>query len=117
MMHSETMMYKKFNQMMTKYKEENLSLIKNRIEYYSKEKELNIINNKLANLKKREMFFIINYSLNNADSEISPFIATKFLYDANKKYLDTIYKSLNQKVKQSKYGLLLKERLTIEAIN
>jgi len=107
----------KFNQMMTKYKEENLSLIKNRIEYYSKEKELNIINDKLANLKKREMFFIINYSLNNADSEISPFIATKFLYDANKKYLDTIYKSLNQKVKESKYGLLLKERLTIEAIN
>ena len=107
----------KFNQMMTKYNEENLSLIKNRIEYYSKEKELDIINNKLANLKKREMFFIINYSLNNSNSEISPFIATKFLYDANKKYLDTIYKSLSQKVKESKYGLLLKERMSMEGVN
>ena len=107
----------KFNQMMTKYNEENLSLIKNRIEYYSKEKELDIINNKLANLKKREMFFIINYSLNNSNSEISPFIATKFLYDANKKYLDTIYKSLSQKVKESKYGLLLKERMIMEGVN
>ena len=107
----------KFNQMMTKYNEENLSLIKNRIEYYSKEKELDIINNKLANLKKREFFFIINYSLNNGSSEISPFIANKFLYDANKKYLDTIYKSLSQKVKESKYGLLLKERMSMEGVN
>ena len=53
------------------------------------------------------MYFIINFSINNSDSEISPYIAGKFLNDANQKYLDTIYNSLSKNIKDSKYGVLL----------
>ncbi|MFQ3369372.1 MAG: hypothetical protein ACI8PF_000663 [Flavobacteriaceae bacterium] len=103
-----------FKKMMTKYNEENLNLIKNQIELYNNEDEMNIINQKLVNLKKREMFYIINFTINNSNSEVSPFIANKYLNDINIKYLDTIYKSLEESIKNSKYGLILKKKLTKE---
>ena len=103
-----------FKKMMTKYNEENLNLIKNQIELYNNEDEMNIINQKLVNLKKREMFYIINFTINNSNSEVSPFIANKYLNDINIKYLDTIYKSLEESIKNSKYGLILKRKLTKE---
>ena len=103
-----------FKKMMIRYNKENLNLIKNQIELYNSEDELNIINKELINLKKREMFFIINFTINNSNSEISPFIASKYLNDINIKYLDTIYESLEENIKNSKYGLLLKNKLTKE---
>jgi hypothetical protein len=60
------------------------------------------------------MYFIINFSINNSDSEISPYIAVKFLNDANQKYLDTIYNSLSINIKDSKYGVLLEGIIKVE---
>ena len=96
-----------FKTMLTSFKEENLNLIKNQIEFSGNQEKLNSINRELINLKKREMYFIINFSINNSESEISPYIAGKFLNDANQKYLDTIYNSLSKNIKESKYGVLL----------
>ncbi len=96
-----------FKTMLIRFKEENLNLIKNQIEFSGNQEKLNSINRELINLKKREMYFIINFSINNSDSEISPYIAGKFLNDANQKYLDTIYNSLSKNIKDSKYGVLL----------
>ena len=98
-----------FNTMLNRFKEENLNFIKTQIEFSGNQEKLDIINRELINLKKREMYFIINFSINNSDSEISPYVAGKFLKDANQKYLDTIYNSLSNKIKDSKYGVLLKE--------
>jgi hypothetical protein len=60
------------------------------------------------------MYFIINFSINNSDSEISPYIAGKFLTDTNQKYLDTIYNSLSINIKDSKYGVLLEGIIKVE---
>jgi hypothetical protein len=98
-----------FNTMLNRFKEENLNFIKTQIEFSGNQEKLDIINRELINLKKREMYFIINFSINNNDSEISPYVAGKFLKDTNQKYLDTIYNSLSKKIKDSKYGVLLKE--------
>ena len=103
-----------FNTMMIKFKEQNLNLIKNQIEVYGNDEMTNIISKELVNLRKREMYFIINFSLNNVNSEIAPFVAGKFLYETNQKYLDTIYSSLDRDIKESKYGVLLKEKIVIE---
>ena len=96
-----------FNTMLNRFKEENLNFIKTQIEFSGNQEKLDIINRELINLKKREMYFIINFSINNSDSEISPYIAGKFLNDVNQKYLDTIYNSLSKNIKDSKYGVLL----------
>ena len=98
-----------FNTMLNRFKEENLNFIKTQIEFSGNQEKLDNISIELINLKKREMYFIINFSINNSDSEISPYVAGKFLKDANLKYLDTIYNSLSKKIKDSKYGVLLKE--------
>ena len=103
-----------FKTMLIRFKEENLNLIKNQIEFSGNQEKLNIINKELINLKKREMYFIINFSINNSDSEISPYIAGKFLNDANQKYLDTIYNSLSKNIKDSKYGVLLEGIIKVE---
>ena len=98
-----------FNTMLNRFKEENLNFIKAQIEFSGNQEKLDIINRELINLKKREMYFIINFSINNSDSEISPYIAGKYLKDANQRYLDTIYNLLSKEIKDSKYGVLLKE--------
>ena len=98
-----------FNTMLNRFKEENLNFIKTQIEFSGNQEKLDIINRELINLKKREMYFIINFSINNSESEISPYIAEKYLKDANQRYLDTIYNSLSKEIKDSKYGVLLKE--------
>jgi len=103
-----------FKAMLNRFNEENLNLIKNQIEFSGSQEKLNIINGELINLKKREMYFIINFSINNSDSEISPYIAGKFLNDADQKYLDTIYNSLSKNIKDSKYGVLLEEIIEVE---
>jgi hypothetical protein len=103
-----------FKIMLNRFNEENLNLIKNQIEFSGNEEKLNTINKELINLKKREMYFIINFSINNSDSEISPYIAGKFLTDTNQKYLDTIYNSLSINIKESKYGVLLEGIIKVE---
>lgn len=51
----------------------------------------------------------VNYAINNKDYEIAPFLALSEIYNANTKYLDTIYNSLSPKIKASTYGVALKE--------
>ena len=103
-----------FKAMLNRFNEENLNLIKNQIEFSGSQEKLNIINGELINLKKREMYFIINFSINNSDCEISPYVAGKFLNDADQKFLDTIYNSLSENIKDSKYGVLLEEIIEVE---
>ena len=47
--------------------------------------------------------------MNNKDLEIAPYLAVSEIFDANVKYLDTIYSSLTPQVRKSKYGKTLKE--------
>ena len=103
-----------FNTMLNRFKEENLNFIKTQIEFSGNQEKLDIVNRELISLKKREMYFIINFSINNSDSKISPYIAGKYLKDANQRYLDTIYNSLSKEIKDSKYGVLLKDIKDIE---
>ena len=103
-----------FKAMLNRFNEENLNLIKNQIEFSGSQEKLDIINRELINLKKREIYFIINFSINNSDSEVSAYIAGKFLKDANQKYLDTIYNSLSKNIKDSKYGILLDGIIKLE---
>ncbi|MEO1011494.1 MAG: DUF4369 domain-containing protein [Bacteroidota bacterium] len=67
-------------------------------------------NNRDMNLK-RSYAFALNFALNNKNSAIAPYIAMTEVADANKKYLDSIYESLNPEVAASKYGKELKAYL------
>ena len=62
---------------------------------------------------KRKYTYTINFALNNGDSEVAPYLALYEVQNTTVRYLDTIYNSLTDKVKDSKYGRLLKETIEL----
>ena len=65
------------------------------------------VNQDSDNLLKRKYLYAINFAMNNKDTEIAPYIALTEIYNANVKYLDTIYNVLPKHIADSKYGLEL----------
>ena len=61
------------------------------------------------NLLKRKYLYAINFAMNNKNSEIAPYIALSEIYNANVKYLDTIYNALPKDIASSKYGIELEK--------
>lgn len=97
-------------EMMYKFNDQNLDLIKESLEARSKNDSNNIkkIETDFDNLLKRKYRYTINFAFNNNDSEVSPYLAVNEIPNANPKYLDTIYGALTERVKNSKYGKQLK---------
>ena len=58
---------------------------------------------------KRKYLYTVNFAITNKEYEIAPYLAVSEIFDANIKYLDTIYTSLKPKVRKSKYGKALKD--------
>jgi hypothetical protein len=61
---------------------------------------------------RRKYLFTTNFALTNSGSEAAPYIALTELYDANIQLLDTINKSLSEKIKNSTYGKRLDTYIT-----
>lgn len=102
-----------YRKMMKRFNDQNLDLIKENFEAEKEqdEEKLMEINKKYDNLLKRRYLYTVNFAINNKDLEIAPYLALSEVFDANMKYLDTIYASLNPKVKKSLYGEKLKDFL------
>jgi len=94
-----------------RYTDKNLEMIQQSL--ISKQKGdtamVNDLNQKRDRNLKSSYLATINYALNNKDKEIAPYLALSEIYDANIKFLDTIYTSLEPKIKDSKYGKALNE--------
>jgi len=99
-----------YKKMMGRFNDKNLELIQKNFEAQRDENEELILstNQDFDRLLKRRYLFTVNYAVNNKDLEIAPYLALSEVFDANIKYLDTIYTSLTPEVKKSKYGKDLK---------
>ncbi|MBF6608789.1 MAG: DUF4369 domain-containing protein [Flavobacterium sp.] len=82
--------------------EELLAFKENRVAETQLEREANL---------RRKYLHAINFALNNKEYEIAPYIALAEIPDANVKYLDTIQKSMSEKVANSKYGKMLTKHI------
>lgn len=102
-----------YKKMMGRFNDKNLELIQKNFEAQRDENEELILstNQDFDRLLKRRYLFTVNYAVNNKDLEIAPYLALSEVFDANIKYLDTIYSSLTPEVKKSKYGKDLKSFL------
>lgn len=100
-----------FNSIMKRFNKENLDLIKADFEAQKAQDQDAIIEigEKFDNNLKRRYLYTVNFALNNKDFEVAPYLAVTEVFDANIKYLDTIYNNLNPKVKKSLYGKQLKD--------
>lgn len=102
-----------YRKMMQRFNSRNLEIIKSNLEAQQKQDNdlLDSTSKEYDNLLKRRYLFTVNFAINNKDMEIAPYLALSEVYDANIKYLDTIYKSLTPQVQESKYGKSLQEFL------
>lgn len=100
----------KFKEFMTKYNTKELALLKDGLEAQKESDNQKIaeINDQINNYSKSRVRYILNYAFTNNDKEITPYIVTTETFDANVRFLDTIYKQLTPKIADSKYGKELK---------
>lgn len=101
--HKKLMEYRK---LMDRFNSQNLDLIKEGFEAQQagNEELIETTNQKYENLLKRRYLFTVNFALNNKNYEVAPYLAISEVFDANIKYLDTIYNSLTPEIRTSKYG-------------
>lgn len=102
-----------YKSVITNYNKKNLELVENRIKAdWAKNTRVSDSLKKIEDgIVTRKYQFTINFCLNNPDAEIAPYLAITEIYDANPKYLDSIYTRLTPNIKQSKYGKKLAEYL------
>ena len=104
-----------YNSIIRKYNMQNLDLLEI---FYNAQIENNQIridsvNSELENLIRKKYLYTLNFSITNSANEISPYIAVSQIPDANVDLLRKVYDTLPDKIKDSKYGKILKE-ITID---
>ncbi|HZW63178.1 MAG TPA: DUF4369 domain-containing protein [Flavobacteriaceae bacterium] len=105
-----------YRKMMYAYRNKNLELIEQHLQAQIDKDTLAIdsLQQSYNNYLKSQYRYSLNYAVTHSDSEVAPYIALSEMPDATAKVLDTLYSSLTEKVKNSKYGKLLKETLDSE---
>jgi len=98
-----------FNDINAQFNNQNLELIKAKFDAQKSgdSSKIEKANQDSDNLLKRKYLYAINFAMNNKDTEIAPYIALAEIYNANVKYLDTVYNALPKDIANSKYGVAL----------
>jgi len=98
-----------FKGITSQFNNQNLELIKAKFDAQKSGDSAKIqkANQDSDNLLRRKYLYAINFAMNNKDTEIAPYIALAEIYNANIKYLDTIYNALPKDIANSKYGIEL----------
>lgn len=100
-----------YNHTITKFNDQHLEIIKENFDAQrnNDQEEILATNNKYENLLRRKYLYTVNYAITNKDLEIAPYLALSEVFDANVKYLDTIYNSFDRNIRKSLYGKKLKK--------
>jgi len=103
--------YEEFKEIMSGYNRRSFELVNTNSNTDLTDVQLDSLQNLSDRNTQKSYAFALNYALNNLDSPIAPYIAVNHVSDANVKYLDSIYNSLNPTIEASKYGQKLKRHL------
>ncbi len=95
-----------YRKLLSRYTNKNLELIKAKLKALQQGNDslataLDLDQNKV---RASKYLATVNYALNHKNNEIAPYLILSEVYDANIKYLDTVYKVLSPNIKESKYG-------------
>lgn len=101
----------RFKDFMSKFNTKELVLLKEGMEAQkdANTQKVTEINTQINNYAKSRMRYILNYAFTNNDKELTPYVVTTETFDANIRFLDTIYQQLTPKIANSKYGKKLKK--------
>jgi hypothetical protein len=98
--------FKEYLKLKNRYVIRNLSLIEERLKLDAVVKDSSAIKieEKQRALHTSKYLATINFALNHKEYELAPYLVLSEVYDAKTKYIDTVYKALSPKIKDSKYG-------------
>ncbi len=98
-----------YQKIMGRYSSKNLEFVEEQFKARQQENDslAKDLQTKIERLRSVRYLTTVNFALNNKDMEVSPYLMLTDVYDANVKYLDTVYKGLTPKIKDSKYGTQL----------
>jgi len=98
-----------YNSLMKRYNDQNLDLIEQGFtaRMAGNDSLSGELQSQQRRLLKLKYLAALNFAKNNNDLEVAPYLMLAKVYDVNVTYLDTIYNSLTQKIKDSKYGKAL----------
>ena len=104
-----------YNSIIRKYNLQNLDLLEifYNAQIENNQTRIDSVNFELENLIRKKYLYTLNFSITNSANEISPYIAVSQIYDANNGLLSKLYDTLPDRIKDSKYGKILKE-ITID---
>ena len=104
-----------YNSIIRKYNMQNLDLLEifYNAQIENNQTRIDSVNSELENLIRKKYLYTLNFSITNSANEISPYIAVSQIPDANVDLLRKVYDTLPDKIKDSKYGKILKE-ITID---
>lgn len=91
------------------FNNQDLELVEEEFKLKSQNKNLDDFEKKKRGMERRRYLYLVNFALKNKDLELAPFTLLSEGNNLNIKYLDTVYTSLDQNIKRSKYGIELKE--------
>ena len=96
----------KYNKISKQFQNKRLDFIKKEFEAKRENKQELIKQLELdyQKMTRRRILFTTNFAITNSDFEVAPYIGLTELYDASLKMLDTVNKSMTEKVKKSVYG-------------
>ena len=101
--------YRNYLEIIRRFNFEELDLIKSSIEMTKLKQNDSLIKiqEKIQALNKRKALFNLNFAVNNGNSSVAPLIAINN-FSESKILLDTIIKSMDKEIVNSKYGKELK---------
>lgn len=97
---------------MSRFNDKNLDIIQDQLQKASADSTYIMdYEEQYSKLVTNKYLYTINFAINHKDSEVSPYLALTEIPNVNTKYLDTIYQVLTPRIKESRYGVKLKETL------
>ena len=97
-----------------KFNNQNIDLVKKYLEKkgeFDTDKRNQLFERKSNLINRKKTLYSLNFAMNNSGKEVSAYIGLYELNNVSKKYLDSLYSSLEIKIKNSFYGNKLKKKL------
>lgn len=107
-------LYNEYQTMLESYEDKNLELTELHLLAQIKNDTvaLDSLETSFDRYLKSKYRYSLNYAATHGNSEVAPYIALTEMPSATIKALDTLYNSLESKIKESKYGVMLKEEIS-----
>lgn len=97
---------RQYDKLKQRYVAQNLDLVEERLKLKAGKDDslISVIKEKQHKLLSNKYLGTINFAMNHKEYEVAPYLILSEAYNANIKYLDTVYNTLEPKIKDSKYG-------------